>query len=309
VLKNWSPALLCRAEELLALGGFDAIHFNHLDTACFVHGRQWPQKKVFDSHNCLSALARQVSHEQSGAFRRAIYEREASRLSKLERQVCSRMDITLACSNEDAQAFRNLGADGRFVIAPNGVDTTFFSPSKSPEEPGNVVFTGAMNYYPNEQGALHFCKNILPLLDGCSPAVRVYLVGKSPGSAVRSLHDGVSTIVTGRVDDVRPYVDRSQVVVVPLLHGSGTRLKILEAFSMGKAVVSTSQGAEGIPAVDGEQILLADDPAEFAAKVRRLLESPELRTTIGRAAQGLVQKQFDWSRVNDLILRSYESVA
>jgi polysaccharide biosynthesis protein PslH len=308
LLKNWSFRLLTAADELLRRHDFDAMHFNHLDTACFALARSWPQFKVFDTHNCLTALASQVSTTSTNRLRQELYRQEADRLRQIEYEVCKRMDACLVCSQEDARAFREIHDGGQYVIAPNGVETSYFQPSEqvSPE-PGALVFTGAMSYYPNEQAAIYFCREILPHLREGAPSARIYLVGKDPSPQVQSLHDGDSVIVTGRVEDVRPYIDRAQVFVVPLRHGSGTRLKILEAFAMGKAVVSTPQGAAGIPAVHEKHILLADDSRSFANQIRRLVASDELRIGLGDAARKFVEQQFDWRQIQQTVLAAYRN--
>jgi glycosyltransferase involved in cell wall biosynthesis len=140
------------------------------------------------------------------------------------------------------------------------------------------------------------------------PDVRVYFVGKQPTARVQALHDGQSIFVTGQVDDVRPYLQRAQVVIVPLRHGAGTRLKILEAFAMEKAVVSTSIGAEGIAAADGNEILLADDPADFAAKVAYLMQESTVRLRLGSAALALARRVYDWKSIQQRILCTYNRV-
>ena len=309
VLKNWSAPLLRAVESLLEQHEFDVIHFNMLDTACYALEHNWSQYKVFDSHNCLSAMASLASQNRSGRLWRSIFGREAAKLRETERAVCRRMDQTLVCSSDDAALFRELDETASYVVVPNGVDTQYFQANgKVQEKPGTLVFVGTMGYYPNEEAALYFCRDVMPLLKDCKPSPRLVLVGKDPPASVRALHNGKSVVVTGRVEDVRPYLGRAQVVVVPLQTGSGTRLKILEAFSMGKAVVSTSLGAQGIPARDGKEILLADDPDTFAIQVRRLLESSELRQKLGHAAQELVKQTYDWTNVSRQLLEVYESL-
>ena len=310
VLKNWSPPLLSAARTLHATHSFDAIHFNHLDTAAYDIDQNWRVAKVFDSHNCLSQMARQVSRTAASAWKRSLFARESRKLHEVERVVCDRMDYTLVCSEQDRRVFTEINPAARLVIAPNGVDTAYFRPdSQGVTEPGNLVFTGAMDYYPNEQAAIYFCNEILPELAESNPEVRVHLVGRNPTSRVKALGKLPSVVVTGRVGDVRPYLSRAQVVVVPLQYGSGTRLKILEAFAMGKAVVSTSLGTEGIPATYEREILLADDPSSFREQVRRVLGSEKLRKQLGQAARRLVEDRFDWACVQETVLGVYRSLA
>ncbi|MFY8199474.1 MAG: glycosyltransferase [Pirellula staleyi] len=305
--KNWSSRLLLRAEIELKRSRFDAIHFNHLDTACFVLKRNWPQRKIFDTHNCLSDLARQTAQEISSWSRRQVFEFEAKRLHAAELAICRRMDLNLVCSDVDAQAYRRLCPSGHYEVIPNGVDTQYFQPDTTIlGEANSLVFTGAMNYYPNEQASLFFCQQILPRIQ--APKAQVILVGRHPTLQVRALHDGCRVVVTGGVNDVRPFVHRGQVFVVPLLHGSGTRLKILEAFAMGKAVVSTSIGAAGLPVTDGRELILADTPEHFAKSIDDLLADPARRNALGRAARDFVVTRFDWGSIQGEMRDRYRIV-
>ena len=309
LLKNRSHALLRRADCLLRTEAYDIIHFNHLDTACFALERHWPQATVFDSHNCLSDLAGTAQTPRCGLMRRAVLIREQNLLSTAERATCARMNVTLVCSDVERSSFQRLWPDRRYEVVPNGVDTDYFIPENDEgERSGVLVFTGAMSYWPNEQAALYFCREILPILRRQNRNARIFLVGKQPTSRVQALHDGETVIVTGEVEDVRPYVRNAQVVVVPLQHGAGTRLKILEAFAMRKAVVSTTLGAEGIPAIDGRNILLADNPTQFAAQVARLLEQPSLRLSLASSALRLAQDQFDWISIQRRLLPVYSDL-
>lgn len=306
VLKNWSKSLLKEADRLIAAKDFDAVHFNHLDTACFALKHDWRAKMVFDSHNCLSVMASQVAAARQNPLSKKLFYRESRVLQAAEQKVCLRMDATLVCSNDDANAFRRFCPEGNYVIAPNGVDTAYFSALEQPSvERGAIVFTGAMNYFPNEQAALFLCRSVLPILRNLRTKWRVYLVGSSPSRGVKALHNGQDVFVTGRVPDVRPYLNRAQVVIVPLLHGSGTRLKILEAFAMGKAVVSTRIGAQGIDATDGREILLADEPRDFAERVTKLLECPAQAEAIGEAARRFVEENHDWSDIQGTVRACY----
>jgi polysaccharide biosynthesis protein PslH len=306
ILKNWSEPLLALADELLARGSFDAIHFNHLDTAAFALVRNWPQAKVFDTHNCLAAMAGQVARERTNPLRSWIFAREARLLERLERRVALLMNTSLVCSRDDGQKFRHVCSEGNYDVVPNGVDTDYFQGTQSGDpEQGTIVLTGAMNYYPNEQAALFFCRDVLPLVRAAGRLVRTYIVGKQPTPRVKALHNDRDIFVTGAVPDVRPYVERAGAVIVPLQHGSGTRLKILEAFAMGKPVVSTRLGAEGIEAADGREILLADDATQFAARVVQLLDDRELGSKMGLAARRLVESRYAWPGIQERVRAVY----
>ena len=255
-------------------------------------------------------MALHLSKSSTSRLRRAVFAREAARLGNIEKAVCERMDMSLVCSLDDAARFKQMQENGHYVVVPNGVDTEYYRPlDPSREVPGTLVFTGAMNYYPNEEASLFLCRKILPMVRDANPLARVVLVGRDPTRKVRGLHNGKSIIVTGRVADVRPYVEQAQAFVVPLQHGGGTRLKILEAFAMGKAVVATPLGAEGIPARHDKEILLADDADSFTRQVISVLRNGDLRRRLGGAARQLAHDRFAWSCVERSVRESYCSLA
>jgi glycosyltransferase involved in cell wall biosynthesis len=178
------------------------------------------------------------------------------------------------------------------------VDTAYFAPVRdAAAKPAHMVFTGSMDWLPNEDGMLHFVRDVLPLIRRDEPAATLSIVGRAPTPAVRRLAQEPGIEVTGSVPDVRPHVAAGQVYVVPLRIGGGTRLKIFEAMGMGKAIVSTTVGAEGLPVTHGRDILLADGPAAFAAAVVRVIRDPVLRERLEGAARRLVVDRFDWSAV------------
>jgi polysaccharide biosynthesis protein PslH len=164
-----------------------------------------------------------------------------------------------------------------------------------PSEP-RLVFTGSMDWLPNEDAMTYFCHDVLPLIQQQEPRVRLSIVGRAPTPAVRALASN-SVDVTGTVDDVRPYMEKASVYIVPLRIGGGTRLKIFEAMSMGKAVVSTTIGAEGLPIVDGTHAIVADQPRAFASAVLSLIRDKARRKAVEEAARSLVVEHYDWSAV------------
>ena len=251
-------------------------------------------------------MAKQVSANSTKWWQRKVYSTEAQRLATAESEVCAHMDKVLVCSEVDARKFKQLYPGVDCAVIPNGVDTDFFQPRCSKEEGNTVVFTGAMNYFPNEQAARFFCEQVRPKLK--TENVKTLLVGRRPTPTVEAFHDGVNVVVTGVVDDVRPYMDRAQIFIVPLQHGSGTRLKILEAFAKGKAVVSTSIGAEGIPVTNGRELIIADTADDFAACIDRLLVDPELRRSLGFAAREFATSRFDWSFIQSDVCTIFDNL-
>lgn len=195
----------------------------------------------------------------------------------------------------------------KYVI-PNGVDVGYFKASDVTPEPFSLVFTGTMAYQPNSAGMLYFLEEIFPTILWEIPEAKVYVVGKNPPQELKN-HASDKVVVTGMVDDVRPYVDRSSAVIVPLLAGSGTRLKILEAFSMKKPIVTTTIGCEGIDAVHGESAMIADEPEAFARNVVELLQNTELQRKLSANGYELARSCYDWSIIGNQIEAVYQNLA
>lgn len=183
---------------------------------------------------------------------------------------------------------------------PNGVDVAYFLPADEPEDPEAIVFTGLMKYRPNVDAAVYFVRDVLPKILATRPNAMFYIVGGEPPEEVKALA-GKNVVVTGRVPDVRPYVRRAAVFVVPLRMGSGTRLKVLEGLAMNKAMVSTSLGCEGIDVENGKHLLIADDPGTFAAAVLRVMSDRQLARQLSSEGRDLVNRSYRWETiVNEL---------
>lgn len=229
-----------------------------------------------------------------------LYGMQYRRMLRYEGRTLKRFDGVLAVSDADRDTFDRIypGAIREPAhVVPTGVDTEFFKPMSSPAGSRRLVFTGSMDWLPNEDAMVFFCRDVLPLVRSEEPDVTLSIVGRAPTPTVLKLGEQRGVHVTGRVDDVRPYISNAAVYIVPLRIGGGTRLKIFEAMSMGKAVVSTTVGAEGLPVTNGEHVLLADDPRMFARDVVCLLREDGRRRQLERVARALVVERYDWSAV------------
>ena len=216
-------------------------------------------------------------------------------------QLAQRFDYLAAVSEEDAEQMRREYALANVSAVPTGVDTEFFRPSgQGATEPHSLVFTGSMDWLPNEDAIRWFTGEVLPLIKREIPQASLTVVGRNPfPGLVESSRKDSSIVVTGRVPDVRPFMEKASVYVVPIRIGGGTRLKIYEAMAMGLPTVSTKIGAEGLPVRDGEEILLRDEPREFAEAVVRLLRDKSLAEKIGKQAAKTVREKFGWQKVAD----------
>ena len=298
-----SAAYRKRLRALLAERPFDLIVCDFLPPAVNLPAHL-PCPAVLFTHNVESEIWRRHAETKSSPIARALYAMQHRRMLRYEGGALSRFDGVLAVSDADRETFARLypGAVKRPVqVVSTGVDTDYFAPSAvdAPESAirNQLIFTGSMDWLPNEDAMLFFCRDILPLIRAEEPGVRLTIVGRAPTPAVKKLADDPSVTVTGRVDDVRPYMKDAAVYIVPLRIGGGTRLKIFEAMAMGKAVVSTTVGAEGLPVTSGEHVVLADEPRAFAASVVGLMRNLESRARLEAAARALVVERYDWSAV------------
>lgn len=236
----------------------------------------------------------------AGFLKRLIYTLEGRSLGRLERSMARRFDLCLTTTAfEDATLQALAGSAGarpvKSAVVRNGVDLDFFHPVETPYDPDRICFLGRMDYFPNEQAMVRFCAEVLPGLQSVRPNLRLTIVGADPGPGVRALARLKGVEVTGRVDDVRPYVWRSAATVAPLLIARGTQNKILESMAMGVPVVASELAARGVQAVPGMHLLTAGTPADTAEAVLTLLRDPSARASFSAKARALVARDYSWS--------------
>jgi glycosyltransferase involved in cell wall biosynthesis len=248
-------------------------------------------------HNVEYMIWKRLSEVETRPWRRALLAAEWRKMRRYEAGACRRAARTITVSEAD-RAILSADAPGADIQAvATGVDTTFFHPNGTADAPATLVFTGSMDWYPNEDAIIYFIDAILPAVRREFPQISLAVVGRNPSERVKRAAAVAGVVVTGTVPDIRPYVARAAVYVVPLRVGGGTRLKIFEALAMGKAVVATGVGAEGLPVVDGEHFVQADTPADFAGAVVRLLKDPSRRQALGMAGRRLVEERYSWVTV------------
>jgi len=300
VAKYRSGAYRQQVERLLRERQFDAVVCDFLPPAVNLPDAL-PCPGVLFTHNVEAEIWRRHAENASNVASRLLFRQQWRRMLRFEQHTLARFDLVLAVSDTDRRTFERLypkSLRAPVHVVQTGVDTAYFAPSTAPSSRAHLVFTGSMDWLPNEDAMTYFCRDILPRIRAAEPGTTVSIIGRSPTPAVRHLadqHTGVE--VTGRVDDVRPHVHRGAVYIVPLRIGGGTRLKIFEAMAMGKAVVSTTIGAEGLPVRPDVDIAVADDPDRFADAVVRLIRDPSAREALGTHARQSVVERYDWSAV------------
>jgi polysaccharide biosynthesis protein PslH len=291
---HYDRALAARVAKLTSQRRFDVVHVEHSFMAPYVdHVRTASSRLILSMHNVESRRFRREMRVMPWSLRRVALAADAALFGSWERRAVRRFD-GIAVVSPDERAWVLQHAPGATVaVVPNGVDAERFTPSPIPVGSNHVVFPGLMNYPPNEDAALWFCDTVLPLIARRFPNVHFTIVGDKPTAAVRRLGERAGIEITGRVADVRPYLERAAAVVVPLRSGAGTRLKILEALAMRRPVVSTSVGAEGLDFGSGG-VLVGDSPEQFADQVCTLIGNPLVGDRLGRAGRRVVENTYDW---------------
>lgn len=296
-------ALEKRFDELVAQA--DLVHLDILAVAGLLERVPHGVPTVLNEHNVESLLARRRRAMETRPLHRLLLKLKHRGLEAFERAACVRADRVLACSHEDAERLQALEPGCQLSVVPNGVDLEAFSPGRPEDErDGALVFVGHMDWFPNRDGIEYFIAEVLPLLSE-RQNLHLEVIGRSQHL---SAGDSGRVRFAGFVDDLKARVRRASVFIVPLRAGSGTRLKILEAMALGKAIVSTRIGAEGIGLVDGDSACLADTPEEFARAVERLLDDPALRHQLGRRARQLAERHYGWTAIGERLLTSYASL-
>jgi sugar transferase (PEP-CTERM/EpsH1 system associated) len=250
-------------------------------------------KKIVVAHNIESRIWRRYHENESNLLKKVYIGIQAGRVERFEQEIWRNVDGIISVSPLEKKEIESR-ADGVPVeLVENGVDTDYFAPSNETVERGSLVFVGSMDWRPNQDAAEHFIKSIFPLIKKEIDGARAYIVGRKPPSFIRGMA-AEDVVITGTVDDVRPYLEKASVMVVPLRVGGGSRLKILEAMAMRKPVASTSVGAEGLEVSDGENIVLADGPERFAAACCELLKNKKAASSIAKNGYSLAVERYRW---------------
>lgn len=294
VASHRSPVLTETIENLHREKPFDLVHCEWTPYAVNMGGL-WRASSVVDAHNVESLIWERNWAVETQPIRKAFVRLQWQRMIEFEKHFLRRFSRVIAVSEPDRKAMAQWVDPGKIDIVDNGVDTRYFTPSGLQQKPCSMIFTGSLDWRPNVDAMLFFLEEIWPLIRAAHPEASIAIVGRNPMAALKKKASGMPGVtLAGTVDDVRPYIEAAQVYIVPLRVGGGSRLKILEAMAMEKAVVSTAVGAEGLEVQAGENILTADTPAEFAAAVTSLFEDAGLRERLGAAGRKLVTARYEW---------------
>lgn len=292
--------------SLLDTSSYDLIHYEMFHTGQYY--LETNARSLLSLQNVDSHIWRRLREQTSNPLRRGLFRTQEYAFRQFERTMCTRFNLVACASGVDRDLMDEISPGLNSDVIPNGVDTTLYQPDREVEEEATLIYTGSMDWFPNEDAAIYFIDDILPTIQKKRPNLKFYVVGQFPSERLKRYGNRPGVIITGRVDDVKPYIARATVYVVPLRIGGGTRLKILEALAMGKAVVSTSVGAEGLNLSAGDEIMIADESAKFADGVLQLMENGGMRRELGDNGRRRVETEYDWRRIGEKLQRLYEAV-
>ena len=269
---------------------------------------------IADWHNIESELMYRYAERVTDLAKRIVAKRTARLLAEAENRFLAECPLHTVASERERMALLARSPGANIQVIPNGVDVKFCAEAglaRAGRESGNggkgstILFVGSMDYYPNVDAVVWFVREVWPEIKKACPGMSFVVVGRNPATEVRALA-ATDIIITGTVDDVRPYYADALAAVIPLQTGSGTRLKILEAMAAGVPVVSTALGAEGIEVTDGINIMLADTPQAMAAAIRELADNQQTRCRIAAAARALVADRYDWSILGERLYNIHQ---
>lgn len=277
-----------RLRQMIATIDPDVVHVRRLSMAGFV-GDLGARPKLLEIVDSNLLATTRMPHGIRRSLRLTLARR-------IERRALPAFDIVTTVSTADAYASQSNAPSARVEVVENGVDHRYFAPLFREPDDGSIIFVGNLAYEPNARAVRWFVGDILPLVRHARPNVTFRVVGRQPGSDLAILLRDAKVETAFDVPDVRPLLGRASVVVCPMTSGSGIKNKVLEAMAMARAVVATTMAVEALDATDGQELLIADDPASFAAAVVRLIGDVDERTRLGSAGRALIVRRYSWER-------------
>jgi glycosyltransferase involved in cell wall biosynthesis len=301
------PAAQAALDDTLAQRSFDVVLFE----SAMLAGYRLPPglPALIDQHNLEYELLWRSYIRERDPLRRGYNWLEYRRFKPHELRRCRGAALVVVTSERERVLLQRLLPDTTIRVVPNGVDLCAYrSSGPEAEVAGRVVFTAALDYYPNIQAALFFARHCWPRIRQAEPAATWQIVGRNPPAEVRRLARLPGISVTGSVAATQPYLAAGAVAVAPMLIGGGTRLKILDALAMRKAVVSTSLGCEGLDVVPDTHLLIADAPEALARAVVGLLRDSRRRATLGDAGRTLVEERYSWDSCGARLVQAVDEL-
>jgi glycosyltransferase involved in cell wall biosynthesis len=296
VINDYSKDLESALRRLTDSERFDLLICDFLQPSLNFRRLSGTPTLLFE-HNIESIIPRRHFETSRNPLAKFFWWLQWRRMERYERDTCRKFTATVTVSETDKEYLAALAGISTVFAIPTGVDTAYFAPSETPVQPNSLVFTGSMDWLPNEDAIKFFAREILGKIKQVIPTIRVTVVGRSPSqSLIKELEEYPEITLTRRVEDVRPFISSHALYIIPLRIGGGTRIKAYEAMAMGKAVVSTSVGVEGLPVGEEGHVLLADSAAAFADAVVELLCQDQIREKLALRGMNFVRHNFGWAQ-------------
>lgn len=300
-----SAATGARWQEVLGEYPEALVHIDSSDLAFFIEpALRFPT--LLNHHNCESAMASRRAALETNPVKKLVLRHQARKLAAVEASWMHRVALNLTVSDGDSESLREVNPRAKTQVVENGTDVHFFTPQEKLLEEHTIVFAASLRWYPNQSALAFFDRDIWPLIKQRCPGVRFIIAGQYPSeSLVRLAASDPDIELIPNPEDIRPCIARGAVYVCPITDGGGSRLKLLDAMAMGKAIVSTTVGAEGLQYEAGKHMLIADDPREFADCVTKLMNDNLLRKKLSVAARQLALDEYSWEVIGNHLANAY----
>ena len=307
---NWikNPDVGLRIEKVIKENNIDLVHFDTVSWGAYLNNVS-NCKKVLNHHNIESHMMLRRASQESSYFKKLYYYQEGLKLRLYEKKICKHFDLNITCSTDDSARLLEDSPGLLVDDIPNGVDLDYFHPIGCKQKRNSLIFAGGMSWYPNVAAIEFFAKNVWPELIKEQPDTQMTVVGRNPPTWLKDFAEGEDGFtVTGFVDDVRPYIDSAAVYVCPINDGGGTKLKVLDALAMGKALVAHPIACEGIEVTDGENVLFATTPKEYIDNIILLFSDEQLRNQLGEHGRKLIEEKYSFTSIGAKLSNLYSSL-
>jgi glycosyltransferase involved in cell wall biosynthesis len=308
---NWckSHDYSIAARKLANENTYDLVHFDTISLLPYFS--LFPDTpRVLDHHNIESQVLLRRAKIEKNVIKKWYYLQEGYRLQQVEKRFCPKFDLNITCSTTDSERLAEIAPGAKSTDIPNGVDVDYFTPRKTTTIPKRLIFVGSLGWYPNADAVTFIAQKLWGDLSDAIPGISIDIIGSNPPpAALEAAQRFPGFFVHGFVDDIRPFLDRAELYLCPIRDGGGTKLKLLDAFSMGKTVVAHPVACEGIDAVPDKHVVLATSPKEFIEKIGYLLNNKIEREAIGLKARELAERRYSYNAIGEKLCEVFAQCA